>query len=70
MKITEKIFDVSTGEETILERDETPAEKKDRLDYETKVAKMLEEEKIKADQKAALLEKLGISEEEVKLLLG
>jgi len=30
MKIVEKIFDIQTGEETVLERDETPDEKKER----------------------------------------
>jgi hypothetical protein len=70
MKITEKIFDVSTGEETFIEREETTEETKMRLDYEAKVAAILDQEENAAIQKAALLAKLGITADEAKLLLS
>lgn len=64
----EKIIDSQTGEETW--RDYTPEEI-------TEVEKALAKAKIKeaeqaakAEQRAALLERLGITEEEAKLLLG
>jgi len=70
MKMIEKIIDISTGEETIIERDETPEETKLRLDYENKVSRILDYEETKAVEKAALLAKLGITEDEAKLLLS
>jgi hypothetical protein len=70
MKITEKTFDVTTGEETITERDETAAEIKARLDREKEIAAKESAEAANATAKSALLEKLGISEAEAKLLLG
>jgi len=70
MKIIEKIFDVTTGEETIIEREETQEETTARLDYEAKLVAAEEEANAKATAKADLLEKLGITEEEAKLLLS
>jgi hypothetical protein len=70
MKITEKEFNVITGEETITERDETPAETKERLDYEKQIAALKAEAEAKAAEKAALLVKLGITDAEAKLLLS
>jgi hypothetical protein len=70
MKITEKEFNVITGEETITERDETPAETKARLDYAKEIAIKQAEAEAKAAQKAALLDRLGITEDEAKLLLA
>jgi hypothetical protein len=70
MKITEKEFNAITGEETITERDETKEETKARLDAE-KSAKAYAE--AKADQetkKAALLARLGLTEDELKTILG
>lgn len=70
MKIIEKNFNVETGEETITERDATPAEiaEAQRLTAEAteRAAKAAEA----AAAKAALLEKLGITEDEAKLLLS
>jgi hypothetical protein len=69
MKITEKEFNVSTGEETITERDETKEETKARLDAE-KAAKAYAEAKAEQEtKKAALLARLGLTEDEAKLLL-
>ncbi len=59
MKITEKIVNALTGEETFLERDETKEETKLRLEAEAK-----------ATAKAALLSKLGITADEAALLLS
>ena len=70
MKITEKEFNAITGEETITERDETTAEKKYREKTEADYAAAQAEAEAKAAQKAALLERLGITEDEAKLLLG
>jgi uncharacterized protein (DUF3084 family) len=70
MKITEKNFDITTGEETITERDETADETKSRLDYADKVAADLAEAEKKAATKQAVLDKLGLSADEVAALLG
>ena len=66
----EKDFNVLTGEETITEREETPAEKKDRLAIEEKTAILQAEAEANATAKAALLSKLGITAEEAALLLS
>lgn len=70
MKITEKEFNVVTGEETFTERDETKEETKARLDAE-KAAKAYAEAKAEAEaNKAAILARLGLTEDEAKLLLS
>jgi phosphopantetheinyl transferase (holo-ACP synthase) len=70
MKIIERIHNVATGEITDVERDLTPEELKhlDQLNKE-KAAKAAEQA-AKEEQRAALLDRLGITEEEAKLLLG
>jgi hypothetical protein len=70
MKITEKEFNALTGETTITERDETATEKKAREKAEADYALRQAEAEAKATQKAALLERLGITEDEARLLLG
>jgi hypothetical protein len=70
MKITEKEFNVATGEETITERDETAAEKKAREKAQNDLLAEKAEAEAKAAQKAALLDRLGITEDEARLLLG
>jgi hypothetical protein len=70
MKIVIKEFNVLTGEETITERDETAAEKKEREKLETDNVVRQAEAEAKATAKAALLNKLGITAEEAQLLLG
>jgi hypothetical protein len=70
MKIIEKEFNVQTGKETITERDETVAEKKAR---EKRVADLLTvQAEIEAKEAArqAILDRLGLSVDDVKLLLG
>jgi hypothetical protein len=70
MKITEKEFNVLTGEETITERDETAAETKARLDRAKELAAAEAEAEARATQRAALLNRLGITEDEARLLLA
>ena len=70
MKIIEKEFNVLTGEEKITERDETLEEKERREIFEAGIKLAEKNAQAKAAAKAALLERLGITEEEAKLLLG
>ena len=70
MKIIEKQINCVTGEETIIERDETAQEQSAR---EATIAEM---ETLKADAQAkatarqTVLDRLGITAEEAQLLLG
>jgi hypothetical protein len=63
-----KIYDCATGE--TIEREMTTAEfaqhKKDQAEFEAKQA----EAQAKAEAKTALLDRLGITEDEAKLLLA
>jgi hypothetical protein len=70
MKIIEREFNAITGETTDTERDETAAETKARLELEKANTAAQADANAKAIQKAALLEKLGISESEAALLLS
>jgi len=70
MKTTEKIFNVITGKEIIIERDETAAETKERLDWIKEITAQAAEAEAAATQKAALLARLGITADEAKLLIG
>jgi hypothetical protein len=70
MKITEKEFNLITGEETITERDETPQEEAFRLERAAELATAQAEAAAKEHERAALLERLGITEDEAALLLG
>jgi len=70
MKIIEKEFNALTGEETIIEREETQAEVKARLDAENAL-KVYAEAQAKAEaDKAAILARLGLTEDELKTILG
>ena len=70
MKITEKEFNIQTGKETITERDETIAEKKAREKLEAN--ELLRQSKAQADAtaKAAILDRLGLTADELKTILG
>jgi hypothetical protein len=70
VKIIEKIFDIENGKETIIERDETVAEKKQReiVEKEIEQIKLVTAEKIA--QRQAILDRLGLTDDEAKLLLG
>jgi len=70
MKITEKIYDIATGEETITERDETPQEEAIRLEQIALFAAEQAEAQARATARAAILDRLGLTPEEAKLLLS
>jgi len=70
MKIIEKEFNVQTGEETITERDETAAEKKVREAREKEVAAAIAETEAKEAARQAILDRLGLTADEAKLILG
>ena len=70
MKIREYTFDIITGEEKVFERNETADETKSRLDRAAEIAAMQAKAETKATEKAALLAKLGITDDEAKLLLS
>jgi len=70
MKKVEKTFDIATGEETIIERDETAAEKKLREKHEAEIAAQIAEADAQAIAKSALLDRMGLTADEAKLLLS
>jgi len=70
MKITEKTFNILTGEETIIERDETSLETEERLERSKEIAKEQAEIEAKAAARQAVLNRLGLTAEEAALLLG
>ena len=70
MKIIEKNYDALTGETTITEREETAIEQAEREKLEAEAAAKATELAAKAQARQALLDKLGITEDEAKLLLG
>lgn len=70
MKTIEKIFNAETGEETIIEHDLSSTEVQE---YEAWLAFQAarKQEQIQAEaKKQALLDRLGITAEEAKLLLS
>jgi hypothetical protein len=66
------IHDVSTGEirEEILSEEETSQIKIKEAEFLAKLEQLENEKATKAIQRQALLERLGITEEEAKLLLS
>lgn len=70
MKIIEKEFNALTGEETITERDETAQEKAEREAFAKSIAEKQAEAETKAAQRREILNRLGLTEEEAKILLG
>jgi len=70
MKITEKEFNALTGEETITEREETAAEKKAREARAKEIATELAEAEAKQTARQAIADRLGLTADELKLLLG
>jgi hypothetical protein len=70
MKLIEKIYDITTGKETIIERDETAEETKDRLDKENASIAYAAAKAEQETKKAALLVRLGLTEDELKTILG
>jgi hypothetical protein len=70
MKITEKLLDIITGEETIIEREETAQEIAERETFEAEKAERLAAQAETVAARQALLARLGITAEEAQLLLG
>lgn len=70
MKIIERTHDITTGETTDVERDLTAAEIAEIEAKNAKAQAKAEAEATKATEKAALLEKLGITADEAALLLS
>jgi len=70
MKIIEKEFNALTSEETITERDETAAETKLRLDYAKEIAVKEAEAEAKATARQAIADRLGLTADELQVLLG
>lgn len=70
MIMTEKIVDANTGEETFIEREETPIELEDRLAVQKRHAEFLLKEKETNVKRQLVLDKLGLTADEVAALLG
>ena len=70
MEIIERVHNVKTGEIIESQREETAAEKKEREIFQKELLAREALAETKATSKAALLAKLGISEDEAKLLLS
>jgi len=70
MKLTEKIYDVTTGEETIIERDATPQEIQERANADAQIQAEEAAAQVKAEARAAIATRLGLSSEELATLLG
>jgi hypothetical protein len=70
MKIIEKEFNALTGEEIITERDETAAEKKAREAFEKEMNARKAEIEAKEAARQAIADRLGLTADELKLLLG
>ena len=68
MTYIERIHDISTGE--VTEREFTKAEIAELETKQAQAALIAEALEVKAAEKAALLVKLGITEDEAKLLLS
>lgn len=69
MILTEKIYDVSTGETTFVEREETAEEIANREKLEAAIAKHETEMAAKAVARQAVLDKLGLTADEMAALL-
>ena len=70
MKIIERTFNAETGETVDTERDETTAEKKAREKREADYALEQAEAAAKETQRQVILDRLGLTADEARLLLG
>jgi hypothetical protein len=70
MKITEKIYDIETGKETIIEREETAQEQATRETYEAEVTQRQTDIEAKQTQRQEIANRLGLTADELKVLLG
>jgi predicted nucleic acid-binding protein len=70
MKLIHKTVDAITGEETFIEIEETAAEIKIRKAFEAEAAKEKAEAEAKAIAKTAIADRLGLTADELQVLLG
>lgn len=70
MKIIEKIYDIATGEESIIEREETKAEAAERIANDSAREARLAAEATKKSLRESALQKLGLTAEEVDAIFG
>ena len=70
MKIVEYNYNVQTGEDTVIEREETTAEKKARENHEKELAASLAAAEAKSVAKQAILDRIGLTADELKTILG
>ncbi len=70
MKLTVTEINVQTGEEITFERDETPEEKTFRLELKAKADAEKAEIELKEAARQTILDRIGLTADEAKLLLG
>jgi hypothetical protein len=70
MIIIERIHNLQTGETVDIEREETAEEKKFREKAEADLVLSQTEAEAKAAERQAILDRLGLTADEAKLLLG
>ena len=70
MKIIERTHNVETGEIVDFERDEIAADKKIREKLEADYAKAQAEAEAKATARQAIADRLGLTADELQVLLG
>ena len=70
MKIIEKNYNVQTGEEIVTERDETAQEQAERESLQEAAKAKHVEAEAKALARQGILDRLGLTGDELKLLLG
>jgi len=70
MKIVEYNYDIQTAKDTVIERDATAQEQAEREAFKAAAQASAAEATAKAAQRQALLTRLGITEEEARILLG
>jgi len=70
MKIIERTHDIQTGEIVDIERDETKFEKAEREAFLAEQTAKQAEAETKAAQRQAIADRLGLTAEELQVLLG
>ena len=70
MKIVERTFNAETGETVDTERNETAQEKAEREKSELKRTELIAEAEARTAQRQAIADRLGLTADELKLLLG
>ena len=70
MKIIERTFNAETGEIVDIERNETTVEKKIREQQEAEFAAEMAAAEAKTIAKAAILDRIGLTADELKTILG